>query len=54
MDCPTCRAPNPDTQTFCGTCGASLQPAARSADASTRMASHVPDVLEPGTTFAGR
>jgi hypothetical protein len=54
MDCPTCRAPNPATQTFCGTCGSHLQVAGSAPDASTRMAPHVPDALETGSTFAGR
>ena len=57
MDCPTCRAPNSDTQTFCGKCGSSLRPAGPvrgGADASTHLAPRSPDALDTGTTFAGR
>jgi hypothetical protein len=54
MDCPTCRVPTSDTQAFCARCGASLQPEGPAPDDSTRMAPHVPDALETGTTFAGR
>jgi serine/threonine protein kinase/predicted Zn-dependent protease len=53
MDCPSCRAPNPDTQTFCGHCGAGLRAAATVADAATRLP-HTQDALETGSTFAGR
>ncbi len=57
MDCPSCRAPNPDTQPFCGKCGSSLRPAGPvrdGADVSTHMAPRSPDALDTGTTFAGR
>ena len=60
MECPSCRAPQPDAQPFCSQCGASLQPAdpARAAsepsDASTRRAPGKPDALDTGTIFAGR
>jgi eukaryotic-like serine/threonine-protein kinase len=56
MDCPSCRAPNPDAQSFCGRCGSSLR-AADPADpdqASTHTPSVPSDALETGTTFAGR
>ena len=54
MDCPACRAPNPDTQSFCGQCGASLRPADASGDFSTHLSPHGQDALETGSTFAGR
>ena len=60
MDCPKCGASTPDTQSFCGKCGANLQPApaagdaADASDASTRFAAYTPEALESGTTFAGR
>ena len=54
MDCPKCHAPNPDTQSFCGQCGFSLQPAASASDAVTAPSLQPRDELETGTTFAGR
>ena len=55
MNCPTCRAANSDTQTFCGKCGASLQPCRRApVTPSTHLAPSSPDALDTGTTFAGR
>jgi len=54
MECPTCRVPTSDTQSFCARCGSSLQAADPSGDVSTRMAPYSPDALETGTTFAGR
>ena len=58
MECPSCRAPNPDSQPFCARCGIKLQaadPADSAGDASTRMALRPSaDALETGTTFAGR
>jgi hypothetical protein len=54
MDCPRCRAPNPETQSFCARCGSSLPAADPAGDATTRPAPHPPDALESGTAFAGR
>jgi serine/threonine protein kinase/tetratricopeptide (TPR) repeat protein len=54
MDCPKCRAPNRDTQAFCGQCGSSLQSASPPADDVTEPSRQPRDELEPGTTFAGR
>jgi serine/threonine protein kinase/tetratricopeptide (TPR) repeat protein len=54
MDCPKCRAPNPDTQAFCGQCGFSLQSASPPAEDVTEPSPRPRDELETGTTFAGR
>ena len=54
MNCPNCRAPNPDTQSFCGACGAALQAPASLDDEVTAPARPARHELEPGSTFAGR
>jgi serine/threonine protein kinase/tetratricopeptide (TPR) repeat protein len=65
MNCPSCRAPNPETQAFCGECGSTLVSADASrghdrgpvnadGDATTGASFHPRDELETGTTFAGR
>src|SRR5512137_2235021 len=54
MHCPTCGTSNPDAQEFCGHCGAALRAPASTDDVPTEMVPRQPDVLETGTTFAGR
>jgi serine/threonine protein kinase/tetratricopeptide (TPR) repeat protein len=54
MQCPSCRAPNPDAQPCCAQCGARLPSAGASDDAVTHTAPQPPDALDTGTTFAGR
>ncbi len=57
MDCPTCRAPDPDSQSFCPQCGTSLKPADAASDLPTAAvppAQWPREELETGTTFAGR
>ncbi len=56
MECPKCRADNPDTLKFCGECGAALSAGASVAGASLHTETMKTPVRElvTGATFAGR
>jgi serine/threonine-protein kinase len=54
MKCPKCKSDNPDTQQFCGNCGAKLVPA-KDIPASSTKSFETPRVeLTTGSVFAGR
>ena len=54
MKCPKCKTDNPDTQSFCGDCGAQL-PASEGISPSLTKTLQTPvKTLVKGSTFAGR
>jgi serine/threonine protein kinase/tetratricopeptide (TPR) repeat protein len=54
MKCPECRSDNPDTQRFCGECGAQLMPSEEISVSPTKTLETPKEELSTGSTFAGR
>jgi predicted amidophosphoribosyltransferase len=54
MKCPKCHADNPDTQKFCGECGASLTAVQKEMPSFTKTLESPVEELSRGTRFAGR
>jgi hypothetical protein len=54
INCPKCRAENPDTLKFCGECGTQLIPPVDANPSFTKTLEVSKEELTTGSTFAGR